>query len=65
MARALMGYVGSPGAQTLAIEVARLRHRVRELEAEVARLSEHHSSEFDLELNELHQIAGAEEPALA
>ena len=61
MARALMGYVGSAGDQTLAFEVARLRRKVAELEAEVARLREG-SAEFDLEL---HRIAEAAEPALA
>jgi hypothetical protein len=61
MARALMGYVGSAGDQTLALEVGRLRRRVAELEAEVARLREG-SAEFDLEL---HRIAEAAEPALA
>jgi hypothetical protein len=61
MARALMGYVGSPGEQTLAIEVARLRRRITELEAENARLRES-SAELDLEL---HRFAEAAEPALA
>jgi hypothetical protein len=62
MARALMGYAGSPGERTLAIEVARLRRRVRELEAEVNRLNEPSSTELDLEL---HRIAEVTEPALA
>jgi hypothetical protein len=61
MARALMGYVGSAGQQTLALEVARLRRRVAELEAEVVRLREG-SAELDLEL---HRIAESAEPALA
>jgi hypothetical protein len=61
MARALMGYVGSPGEQTLALEIARLRRRVTELEAEVARLREN-SAEIDLEL---HRFAETAEPALA
>ena len=61
MARALMGYVGSAGDQMLALEVARLRRKVAELETEVARLREG-SAEFDLEL---HRIAEAAEPALA
>lgn len=61
MARALMGYVGSPGEQTLAYEVARLRRRVSELEAEVTRLRES-SAELDLEL---HRFAETTEPALA
>jgi hypothetical protein len=62
MARALMGYVGSPGDQVLAFEVARLRRRVEELEAEVARLREHSRAELELEL---HRIAEVAEPALA
>jgi hypothetical protein len=61
MARALMGYVGSPGEQALAYEIARLRRKVRELEEENARLRES-SAELDLEL---HRIAEAAEPALA
>lgn len=61
MARALMGHVGSPGEQVLAFEVARLRRRVTELEAEVARLREQRTSELDLEL---HRIAEVVEPAL-
>jgi 50S ribosomal subunit-associated GTPase HflX len=61
MARALMGYVGSPGEQALAYEVARLRRRVSELEAEVTRLRES-SAELDLEL---HRFAETTEPALA
>jgi hypothetical protein len=39
-----------------------LRHRVDELEAEVARLREHGNTELDLEL---HRIAEVAEPALA
>jgi hypothetical protein len=62
MARALMGYVGTPGESVLALEVARLRRRVRELEAEVARLQEHGTAELDLEL---HRMAEGAEPALA
>ena len=62
MARALLGHVGSPGEQTLAYEVARLRRRVSELEAEVARLKQPRTTELDLEL---HRIAEAAEPALA
>jgi hypothetical protein len=61
MARALMGYVGSPGEQALALEIARLRRRVRELEAEVVRLREG-SEALDLEL---HRMAESAEPALA
>jgi cell division protein FtsB len=61
MARALMGYVGSPGEQALALEIARLRRKVRELEAEVAKLREG-SAVLDLEL---HRMAESAEPALA
>jgi 50S ribosomal subunit-associated GTPase HflX len=60
MARALLGYVGSPGEQALACEVARLRRRVRELETAVAELREQRT--IDLEL---HRIAEVAEPALA
>jgi 50S ribosomal subunit-associated GTPase HflX len=56
-----MGYVGSPGEQALAMELARLRRRVSELEAEVSRLRES-SAELDLEL---HRFAESTEPALA
>jgi uncharacterized small protein (DUF1192 family) len=61
MARALLGHVGSPGEQALAYEVARLRRRVGELEAEVARLSEQRT--IDLELNRIAEDTTA--PALA
>jgi hypothetical protein len=56
-----MGYVGSPGEQALAYEIARLRRKVRELEEENVRLRES-SAELDLEL---HRIAESAEPALA
>jgi hypothetical protein len=56
-----MGYVGSPGEQVLALEVARLRRRITELEAENARLRENGAA-LDLEL---HRIAESAEPALA
>jgi hypothetical protein len=62
MARALVGYVGTNNEQVLALEVARLRRRVADLEAEVAELRE--TNRADLEL-ELHRIASAGEPALA
>jgi hypothetical protein len=62
MARALMGYVGTSGEQVLAFEVARLRRRVSDLEAEVARLNERPTAELDLEL---HRMAEVAEPALA
>jgi hypothetical protein len=64
MARALMGHVGTQGDQAvLAYEVARLRRRVSELEAEVAQLRKQASrTELDLEL---HRMAQTAEPALA
>jgi hypothetical protein len=62
MARALLGYVGYNNQQTLAFEVARLRRRVTELEAEVAELR--HSSHAELD-RELHRISEASAPALA
>ncbi|HEV7191675.1 MAG TPA: hypothetical protein VGN35_00590 [Jatrophihabitantaceae bacterium] len=61
MARALLGYVGNSSDQALAFEVARLRRRVADLEAQVADLRERAHVELDLEL---HQIAHAAEPAL-
>ena len=61
MARALLGHVGPAHEQVLALEIARLRRRVAELEAEVADLR--HRSGTELEL-ELHRIAEAAEPAL-
>ncbi len=63
MARALMGHIGSPGEQVLALEIARLRRRVRELEAELQQAREQQApAELDLEL---HRIAEAAEPVLA
>jgi hypothetical protein len=62
MARALVGYIGTNNDQLMALEIARLRRRVAELEAEVAELRE--TSHADLEV-ELHRIAAAGEPALA
>ena len=61
MARALLGHVGSPGEQALAYEVGRLRRRVRELEAEVARLSDQRT--IELELNRIAE--DTTQPALA
>ena len=61
MARALVGYIGSNNDRVLAMEVARLRRRVAELEAELAELRETSHVELDLEL---HRIAEAAEPAL-
>jgi hypothetical protein len=62
MARALLGYVGNNNEQTLALEVARLRRRVTELESELAELR--HSNHADLD-SELHRFSEAPEPALA
>jgi hypothetical protein len=61
MARALVGYVGSSNEQVLAFEVARLRRRVAELEAELAQAREPHRAELELEL---HRLAESAEPAL-
>jgi hypothetical protein len=61
MARALLGYVGNSTDQALALEVARLRRRVSELESLVAELRASMRVEIDLEL---HRIAQAAEPAL-
>jgi hypothetical protein len=61
MARALLGYVGSSNDQVLSLEVARLRKRVAELEAELAALRESSHVELDLEL---HHIAEASAPVL-
>jgi hypothetical protein len=62
MARALMGHVGTNGDYALAYEVARLRRRVSELEAEVARLRKDTAkTQLDLELQRIAQNA---EPAL-
>lgn len=66
MARALMGHVGMPSQDMLALEIGRLRRRVSELEVENARLREHATDLLsptsmstvtaDLDL-ELHRIA--------
>ncbi len=61
MARALLGYVGTSNDYVLAMEVARLRRRVAELEAQLLELRESHRAELDLEL---HRIAEVAEPAL-
>jgi hypothetical protein len=53
MARALLGYVGSTNQQVLAFEVARLRRRVAELEAELHELRSAHRAELDLELHRI------------
>ncbi|WP_375479979.1 hypothetical protein [uncultured Jatrophihabitans sp.] len=65
MARALVGHIGTNGERMLAVEIARLRRRVRELELENTQLREAgtaHSAELDLEL---HRIAEQAQPALA
>ncbi len=65
MARALLGHIGSQNEQILALEIGRLRRRVRELEAEVAGLRARDTegtAELDLEL---HRMAEVAEPALA
>jgi hypothetical protein len=61
MARALIGYVGISNDRILASEVARLRRRVTELEAELADQRASHRAELDLEL---HRIAEAAESVL-
>ena len=50
MARALVGYIGNSNSQVLALEVARLRRRVAELESELADLRADAHAELDLEL---------------
>jgi hypothetical protein len=60
MARALVGYVGSTNEQVLVFEVARLRRRVAELEAELAGVREGQHAELDLDL---HRLAESAEPA--
>jgi hypothetical protein len=61
MARALVGYVGTNNEQVLALEVARLRRRVAELETELAEARDRQHTELDLDL---HRLAEASEPAL-
>lgn len=58
MARALVGYVGTNNEQVLALEVARLRRRVAELETELAEERERAHAELDLDL---HRLAEAHE----
>jgi hypothetical protein len=55
MARALLGYVGNNNEQALALEVARLRHRVAELETQLAELRKH--AELDIELHRISEVA--------
>jgi hypothetical protein len=66
MARALMGYVGSASEHALALEVARLRRRVNQLEAELAELRSADEPAPDASLDlELHRLAADSTPALA
>ena len=62
MARALLGYVGNGNEHILLGEVARLRRRVAELEAQLTELRESTHAELDLELK---RISEAAEAALA
>jgi cell division protein FtsB len=62
MARALLGYVGNSNEQTLALEVARLRRRIADLEKEIADLRDDNRATLDMEL---HRISEAAAPALA
>ncbi|WP_375489779.1 hypothetical protein [uncultured Jatrophihabitans sp.] len=58
MARALMGHVGLTNDQVLVGEVARLRRRVRELEAELTQLRAR-GTQIDLELHQMTEDAAA------
>jgi hypothetical protein len=63
MAKALLGYVGALPERRLIDEVTYLRTRVRDLEAELARLrTERESSEIEHGLRQLSELP---EPALA
>jgi hypothetical protein len=62
MARALLGYVGNSNEQALALEVARLRRRIAELETEIAELRDHNHAALDIELHRISEVAA---PALA
>ena len=73
MAKALLGYVGGPDTRLLA-EVAVLRRRVRDLEAEVLRLSAENDARIVVEspladeiiaLDAARESVGANAPALA
>ncbi|HST48791.1 hypothetical protein [Jatrophihabitans sp.] len=55
MARALLGYLPNSSDRYLAEEVARLKNRVRVLEAELAELKA--AQESEQLLHELHRIA--------
>ena len=58
MARALLGHISTAADRNLLEEVARLRSRVRSLEAELAEVRASHES-VQL-LNELHRMTSAE-----
>ena len=58
MAKALFGHVATPADPRLLAEVAGLRRRVRELEAEVARLHAERSV-----LDELQAVVDVQAPA--
>jgi hypothetical protein len=60
MAKALLGYVGAVPDRRLVDEVTLLRTRVRDLEAEIARLR----AERDMEQG-LRQLSQLSEPVLA
>jgi hypothetical protein len=63
MAKALLGHVGALPERRLIDEVTRLRSRVRDLEAELARLrTERESTELE---HGLRQLSEMPEPALA
>jgi cell division protein FtsB len=62
MARALLGYVGNNNEQALALEVARLRRRIAELETEIAELRDNNHAALDMELHRISEVAA---PALA
>jgi hypothetical protein len=63
MAKALLGYVGALPERRLIDEVTYLRSRVRDLEAELARLrTERDSNELE---HGLRQLSEMPEPALA
>lgn len=58
MARALLGHLPTASDRYLVAEVARLRGRVRDLEAELAELrASHESAQL---LDELHRITSSE-----
>jgi hypothetical protein len=59
MARALVGYVGTNNEQVLALEVARLRRRVTELENELAEARAGQHAELDLELHRMVEVQPA------